>query len=252
MSTDKLYTFLSNQVYEVDAGKNSTPWRAGDELSFAGGDYRIIDAKDNPTNGMQAMAVAPVDSEGRVDYTNITIAYAGTNFGDPKDRQTDLNSVIMGQNQFKAHSHLPNTASQIDTALEFAQEVRNDYPQATIQVTGHSLGGYLGQIVAIKNQWSATIFNGPDPSNMLTAEEIAWAKANTDILVNYRNDRDWIGNTGGELAATVRYVEPYKQVGVVGTVVNILTHHGLATWQFDKIGVTEDESMAKMASWSFI
>ncbi|WP_155964648.1 hypothetical protein [Streptococcus ruminantium] len=61
MSTDKLYTFLSNQVYEVDAGKNSTPWRAGDELSFAWGDYRIIDAKDNPINGMQAMAVAMME-----------------------------------------------------------------------------------------------------------------------------------------------------------------------------------------------
>ncbi|WP_153048480.1 hypothetical protein [Streptococcus suis] len=43
------------------------------------------------------MAVAPV-VDGKVDTTQITIAYAGTNFEDAKDRQTDLNSVIGGQN----------------------------------------------------------------------------------------------------------------------------------------------------------
>ncbi|BBA92797.1 SA1320 family protein [Streptococcus ruminantium] len=243
--TDEQYKWLAEQSYWVERVRDDVAYHPEKEKKYffngkdnSLGQFKVLKVEDNPTNGMQAMAVVPVVN-GVVDYKNITIAYAGTNFGDPKDRQTDLNSVIMGQNQFKAHSLLPNTASQIDTALEFAQEVRNDYPQATIQVTGHSLGGYLGQIVAIKNQWQATTFNGPDLSNMLTAEEIAWAKANTDILINYRNERDGIGNFGGDPLGIARYVAPYKENNIAG--LDFLYYHGLSAWQFDEQGNLVDK-----------
>ena len=32
MITDKSFNYLVDQVYEVDKNKNSTPWKAGDEL----------------------------------------------------------------------------------------------------------------------------------------------------------------------------------------------------------------------------
>ncbi|MFU2223425.1 triacylglycerol lipase, partial [Streptococcus pluranimalium] len=46
--------------------------------SIVGNDkYIVIHSKDNPDNGMQAMAVAPVDKNGKADYSEVVIAYAG-------------------------------------------------------------------------------------------------------------------------------------------------------------------------------
>lgn len=235
MISEKDYNSLADEVYKVDSGKVSTPYRKGDTV--ANGQYRVLAVEDNTVNGMQAMAVAPVVN-GVVDYDNITIAYAGTNFWDAKDLQTDFNSVIGGQNYFETAPQLPSD-SQVDSALAFAAEIRRRYPQATIDTTGHSLGGYLGQMVAIKNQWAATTFNAPNPSNMLTKDEIAWAKANTDILVSYRNEKDWIGNYGGDPLGIARAIAPYKENDIEG--LDSLHHHGLSTWQFDKHGNLVDK-----------
>lgn len=42
-------------------------------------DFKILKVADNPINGMQAMAVAPI-IKGTVDMNQIVIVYAGTNF----------------------------------------------------------------------------------------------------------------------------------------------------------------------------
>ena len=64
MITDKSFNYLVDQVYEVDKNKNSTPWQAGDELRKDSQTFRVLSTKDNTSNGMQAMAVAPVDKNG--------------------------------------------------------------------------------------------------------------------------------------------------------------------------------------------
>ena len=48
---------------------------------------------------MQAMAVAPVDKNGNVDYSHVVIAYAGTNKDDIKDIETDLQSLGLGRDK---------------------------------------------------------------------------------------------------------------------------------------------------------
>ena len=45
---------------------------------------------------MQAMAVAPVDDQGNVDYSQVVVSYVGTNFGDKKDVLNDLENLGMG------------------------------------------------------------------------------------------------------------------------------------------------------------
>ncbi|MBF0779757.1 hypothetical protein IR114_01500 [Granulicatella sp. 19428wC4_WM01] len=58
----------------------------------------LIDVEDNLSNGMQAMAVAPV-IDGQVDISQIVIAYAGTNIWDGgNDFDTDLQSIGLGNN----------------------------------------------------------------------------------------------------------------------------------------------------------
>ncbi|MBP2097656.1 hypothetical protein J2Z52_000465 [Enterococcus rivorum] len=42
---------------------------------------------------MQAMTVAPLDKNGRVDTSQIVISYAGTNPKDLNDLETDLRTV---------------------------------------------------------------------------------------------------------------------------------------------------------------
>ncbi|HFU3716722.1 TPA: hypothetical protein ACGO5M_002152 [Streptococcus suis] len=244
LTTTQDSKLLSNVSYWIDTNKSDKPFTPlkGEildtrDIRGLSQNFQVLQVEDNQANGMQAMAVAPVVN-GVVDYDNVTIAYAGTNFGDAKDRQTDLNSVIGGQNYFETAPQLPSE-SQVDSALAFAAEIRRRYPQAKIDTTGHSLGGYLGQMVAIKNQWAATTFNAPNPSNMLTKDEIAWAKANTDILVSYRNEKDWIGNYGGDPLGIARAIAPYKENDIEG--LDSLHHHGLSTWQFDKHGNLVDK-----------
>ena len=86
------------------------------------------------------------------------------------------------------------------------EKIKQKYPDSLIDPTGHSLGGYLAMVVAIRNRWETTVFNAPDPSNMLSEKEIKWARANTHLLVNYRNYRDAIGNFGGNPLGIARYV----------------------------------------------
>ncbi|MDW8743621.1 hypothetical protein Q7W37_11460 [Streptococcus suis] len=87
MISEKDYNSLADEVYKVDSGKVSTPYRKGDTV--ANGQYRVLAVGDNTANGMQAMAVAPVVN-GVVDYDNITIAYAGTNFGEREIRNENM------------------------------------------------------------------------------------------------------------------------------------------------------------------
>ncbi|WP_432228203.1 hypothetical protein ACQ3MN_07750 [Enterococcus faecalis] len=50
--------------------------------------------KENPkTDGMQAMAVAPIDKNGSVDISQVVISYAWTNPSDWTDLKTDLRTV---------------------------------------------------------------------------------------------------------------------------------------------------------------
>ncbi|MGT2810159.1 hypothetical protein D8827_02540 [Streptococcus intermedius] len=67
MITDRSYNYLAAQVYEVDKNKNSTPWREGDKLKKYSQKFQVLQVEDNHKNGMQAMAVAPLDKNSRVD-----------------------------------------------------------------------------------------------------------------------------------------------------------------------------------------
>ncbi|HEK9098401.1 TPA: hypothetical protein SUB15_001495 [Streptococcus equi subsp. zooepidemicus] len=76
MISEKDYGEIANDVYKVDSGKESDPYREKDTL--ASGNFKILKAEDNPGNGMQAMAVAPIKG-GEVGKSHIMIVYAGIN-----------------------------------------------------------------------------------------------------------------------------------------------------------------------------
>ena len=73
---DSEYKYLSNSVYEVDTKKVSRSWKEGDTLegSQSNNNFKSLKVEDNQNNGMQAMAVGPVNGRGEVDTSKITIA----------------------------------------------------------------------------------------------------------------------------------------------------------------------------------
>ena len=243
---DREYRDLSDEVYRIDRLKGKDI-KEGDILK---GKYKVLSLEDNQNNGMQVMAVAPVNERGEVDTRRIVIAYAGTNFGDGNDRSTDVQSVMFGRKEKYTYRFLrlhEVNPGQVETALDFAEQIKQKYPDSLIDSTGHSLGGYLAMVVAIRNRWATTVFNAPDPSNMLSEKEIEWARANPHLLVNYRNYRDVIGNIGGNPLGIARYVDMGSAEDVLALPRNIVDYykylvniprqyHALGTWKFDKDG----------------
>ncbi|WP_228474704.1 hypothetical protein [Listeria welshimeri] len=237
MISDKQYKGLSDSVYWLDPkhGDYAPEMRKGSKFNYKGETYKILRTENNSKNGMQAMAVAPIDKHGKVDTTEVIIAYAGTNFSDTKDRATDLQTVIQGNKKLDLSPMHPIKESKIDgqaiSAQKFADEVKAKYSNSVITTTGHSLGEYLALMIAAENKWRNIGFNGPDPSDVLTNEAKKWIKANPGMLTNYRNRGDAIGNFGGNGTGA-----EIKVSMEMGTHLNPVDYHQLSNWAFDKNG----------------
>ena len=67
---DREYRDLYDEVYRIDRLKGKDI-KEGDKLK---GKYKVLSLEDNQNNGMQAMAVAPVNERGEVDTRRIVIA----------------------------------------------------------------------------------------------------------------------------------------------------------------------------------
>ena len=236
MLTEKQNRFISDIVYELDYLKNGKnedlnpgmirPFNVKDKSE---GNYIILKVEDNQENGMQAMAVAPIGADGQPDYSQITITYAGTNFWDYKDRDTDIQMIGFGNTKYLSLQTGQYTyrivESQAAAALRFAAEVRKQYRNAQITTTGHSLGESLAMFVALKNGWDNMGSHGPDIHNMITPEELAYMRAHPEQFKNYRGNYDYIGGITGNTTVTGIHLD----YGV-----GIYTHN-LTYWQFDNL-----------------
>ena len=80
MLTEENYKELSEYVYWLDSKHRLYDLDIKEEFILEGenADYKILKVEDNTTNGMQAMAVAPVKN-GKVNTSEVVIAFAGTN-----------------------------------------------------------------------------------------------------------------------------------------------------------------------------
>ena len=163
MVSEKDYNEIADRVYHVDSKKlHRQPISGGKNI--VNGKFKVLKTEDNTSNGMQAMAVAPLDKNGKPDLSHIVVAYAGTNSSDLKDIQTDIQSIGLGSNKLRKEGYVPvfskeeletdrpngwfmkktvTIDSQFETALAFAKEIESHYPNAKITTTGHSLGESL-------------------------------------------------------------------------------------------------------------
>ena len=236
------YKILSEHVYWIDKKDEGYDPSIKEEEKIKEKDteYYILKTENNTSNGMQEMAVAPIKN-GTADTSEVVIAYAGTNFDDEVDIHTDLQTVIgRGKDYlFKPNGYFPLFSSiedsQIATAEKFADDIKTDYPEAEVTTTGHSLGEYIALYVAVENQWGNVGFNGPDPYDILSPEAKEWVENNSDMLFNYRNTADPLGNYGGN--GTGAGIPIDMDMGI-----NIGENHGLDSWEFDEEGNLEIDS----------
>ena len=242
MTTERDFRYIVDDVYAVDSHKVKVPLKEG--AIVAQGKFKIIAPPvDNTSNGMQAMAIAPIDkATGKVDYSQVVIAYAGTNFADFLDLQTDLQSVGIGDNQVLADIRTKTfRKSQFQTALEFAKDVEAEIkkinPNAKITTAGHSLGESLAMYVALKQGYSNIGFNGPDIQYLISEEEVSYMKQHPEQFRNYRHKYDVIGNITGNETKTAIYPKIYpKERNLFDTI----QYHYLTEWIFNEKGQLVD------------
>ena len=232
MEADKVNHYFSSEVYEIKSGK----YEKGELLDELSVKYKILETENNPNNGMQAMAVAPVDNNGNVDTSKIIIAYAGT--GDLNDVRVDRDEVVFG---------FEHPGSQIATSEKFAKKMRQEYPNSVFNFTGHSLGGYLAVHNAAENKSQATVFNAPDASNTMNKDQIDFVLNNPGLIKNYRHPKDIIGNHGGDKLRIAIYVDSDTNgygIPLISNAFDIgFKYHAIKSWKnFDKDGNLLDKN----------
>ncbi|AKV55003.1 hypothetical protein BACT_0374 [Bifidobacterium actinocoloniiforme DSM 22766] len=172
----------------------------GDERTLVGwhdfhderlGSYWVLDSLFSPSNGFEGLVAAPDNGRGQADGTHVTVVFAGTNIND--DARHDL-WAMPGTFILRTGNHFAQT-EEAGILLRQArrQAQRLGHPETEPVLTGHSLGGGLALLLAIRQGLQARVFCAVDPWRVLTRQERqAAAKARAiGSLVDYRlsNDR---------------------------------------------------------------
>lgn len=203
--TPEDYAAIADNAYGVDPSWRNPPLVKGSTFYIDDDkqkrQFLVDDTFNDPASGFQGMSAVPIVN-GKPDYSEVVVAFAGTNPADLGDLGTDGATVMSGQR-----------GDHLFSAEIFAStvnlEVRTEHPGATITTTGHSLGGYLAMWIAAHNHWSSTVFNAPDLWDRLSPEEQKWVREQIAAgkFVDYVNEWDPIGNSRGNESGAAVYVE---------------------------------------------
>ena len=136
--------------------------------------YKVIKSVDNKDTGFHAEVLAKGN--------DVIVAYRGT----------DQPIGIDGINDFAmARKNIPEQATE---AIKVYDQVKQDYPNSDVTVTGHSLGGSLSQIVSSVRGCEAVTFNAYGVKDMFENS----TNIKEDNIVNYVNEMDGITMVNGE------------------------------------------------------
>ncbi|SFL81906.1 DUF6792 domain-containing protein [Leifsonia sp. CL147] len=203
--TPEDYATIADKAYKIDPKWQNPPSVKGESFFSPDGkhEYLVDDTFTDPASGFQGISAVQVVN-GQPDYSEVVVAFAGTNPVDLGDLGTDGGTVVGGQN-----------GDQLFSAEIFAStvnlEVKSEHPGAVVTTTGHSLGGYLAQWIAAQNRWSSMTFNAPDLWDRLSPEEQKWVREQVAAgnFVNYVNEWDPIGNSRGNGSGAAVFVKDY-------------------------------------------
>ena len=135
--------------------------------------YQVHKTYDNKS-GLYA-AVLKKDND-------VIIAIRGTEIGSGKDWKS--NGSIM----------LRNPSLQTKETIDMCQEIKSQFPNAQITVTGHSAGGGNGAYAAAKTGLPAVTFNPIGTADLVKKGEVI----DETQIINYCNPRDWTPSGNGK------------------------------------------------------
>lgn len=196
---------------------------------------RVYDGK----NGLQMMATIEQDKKGNPVGDTIVLSFAGTDVDNQLVEDVlvaDVGSVVLGFDT-------PQVVQARKLSKEWIASLRQTFPHANFVTTGHSLGGFLALTVAAQEKIGATVFNAPNPNNILTESQEEWLRQQAGhSVINYKRVQDVVGYGGGVVRLKNRrnhqvedYVqgvlEPYNvYVNAPSTKKGLLAAHMLEDW----------------------
>lgn len=214
--SDELYQKISNFAYQRDISAGTPLTEEGEYAQ-----WKVIEPEGaelhNKVSGFDSVVF-------QNNQTNqIVIGYRGTEpdgnwLGIAADYETDVFDVLGGRtreledaltdpnhhNIFKK-SFIQSIKDDIDwqnnqfhQAEVLYEQIKSKYPDASISLTGHSLGGGLAQYVAARQDFPAMTYSAPSVTNLL--DDASLAKVNEGYydkkVVNIVHPNDSVGAGG--------------------------------------------------------
>ena len=136
--------------------------------------YEVVKSVDNKDTGFHAEVLAKGN--------DVIVSYRGTNITSVQDIRND---VAMARDKIPV---------QATDAIKVYDQVKQDYPNSDVTVTGHSLGGSLSQIVSSVRGCEAVTFNAYGTKDMFENS----ANIKEENIVNYVNEWDPITMSNAE------------------------------------------------------
>jgi hypothetical protein len=151
--TPHLAAFLSSDVYGGESARRIVGDRARyiDPVTGQSRELDVVAASDNPRTGYQGAIYRDVGTN------TFIVAHRGTEF----DREARQDGLIAdgGMVVARINAQMPEAMALTRRAIELAREERQQGRPATVETTGHSLGGTLAQGAAFRFQIPGHTFN---------------------------------------------------------------------------------------------
>ncbi|AXJ14119.1 Mbeg1-like protein [Streptococcus pluranimalium] len=193
----------------------------GDEIWTKNNTYvgKVSDIYDNNSHSGEQIYVVVDDIDiSAEDVKEVTVLFRGSTspqeiFSDPADVALDWleNDIPMASNiwamkDFGNPHNFSAVSPQLTASSKHLKEIMKKYPNADINLAGHSLGGMDAQYAVVditdkkdlKRINSVHIYNSPDIYPTLTKEQKKTADSLKSKIVVYVDPNDFIGMVGRE------------------------------------------------------
>ena len=195
---------------------------------------------------------APLSEREKVE--EITILYRGSTApgkgADNADAKRDWldNDAPMAKKIMLGEK---GATGQLEASSDYLKEMMEKYPNAKINVYGHSLGSMdaqyaLANVTDYSRIKSANIYNGPNIYSTLTEEQKINVSALYDKINNYVDNRDLVGLGYNKGEGTVG--KTYNFSGESNGF-NKVDQHMWGGYSFDKNGNLIDENGKRVKAW---
>ena len=156
---------------------------------------------------------------------------------------------------FLANTPSPEIVAEYRDAATFLRQIRSQYPNATITLTGHSLGGAIAQVLGAFYGLTTDTFNAPGASALyqqLTGTPVTPVTGN--VITNYRIYGDQYGLYGTPFPGTTTFTLPSTVSNLLidaNTLEYVNVNHDIRTTVLTQVSALEAGTIAPETSSGF-